>query len=266
MTTRNFQEAMEDFLETVCILLENKEEIVLENIRKYVHLSSDETAELAGLLEERGYLELDGEKVNLLPFGRIRGEEALSRHRYLTEFIKCICGVDEEKAEQNACRMEHVIDEDVFTGICAFMHGANTYDRVMTGNDLNMLLMPGNYEFIYSVYRPDTRYPRQLAADYLPMGNYARVDVGESSCFILPCPQNESDDEEVYPVTLWYCHKEKWFRAKACQMGWEIPSEAFFYHQYKGSSLIDAELDVALAVREEEIEKNRGALVVHLWK
>jgi Mn-dependent DtxR family transcriptional regulator len=44
-----------------------------------------------------------------------------NRHNQLTEFLAVITGVSKEQAEANACRIEHVIDEEVFAGILTYM-------------------------------------------------------------------------------------------------------------------------------------------------
>ena len=50
-----------------------------------------------------------------------RAEEIYGRHRLLTAFLKDVAGVTEEMAERNACRMEHILDQEVVDGISGYM-------------------------------------------------------------------------------------------------------------------------------------------------
>ena len=39
----------------------------------------------------------------------------------LTAFLQEVTGVSEEMAEENACRMEHILDQEVVDGISTYM-------------------------------------------------------------------------------------------------------------------------------------------------
>ena len=51
----------------------------------------------------------------------MRAEEIYRRHCLLTVFIKEVAKVSEQTAEENACRMEHILDKEVVDGISRFM-------------------------------------------------------------------------------------------------------------------------------------------------
>ena len=48
-------------------------------------------------------------------------DEIYARHVLLTRFLQKITGVSEEQAEENACKIEHDIDDDVKRGIEKWM-------------------------------------------------------------------------------------------------------------------------------------------------
>ena len=71
-----------------------------------------------GILEENGYVVTSD--VGFLEFtekGQALADDIYERHVLLTEFLQVTAGVDRDQAEQNACRIEHDIDEDVKRGI-----------------------------------------------------------------------------------------------------------------------------------------------------
>ncbi len=42
------------------------------------------------------------------------------RHQFLARFLERVLGVDAARADQNACRIEHVLDKEVFQRLTAF--------------------------------------------------------------------------------------------------------------------------------------------------
>ncbi|MBD6956455.1 MAG: metal-dependent transcriptional regulator, partial [Thermoplasmatales archaeon] len=53
--------------------------------------------------------------------GREIGKKILQRHRLIEEFLKFI-NVDESKIHDLACKIEHVIDDDVYNGISELLY------------------------------------------------------------------------------------------------------------------------------------------------
>ena len=53
--------------------------------------------------------------------GRQKAESVYERHKMLTAFLQKVAEVDREVAEEDACRMEHIISDEVFQGIKRFM-------------------------------------------------------------------------------------------------------------------------------------------------
>ena len=65
-------------------------------------------------------MEPSGE-IHLTEKGREQAEKIYGRHQLLTAFLKEIAGVPENMAEENACRMEHILDQEVVDGISRYM-------------------------------------------------------------------------------------------------------------------------------------------------
>jgi DtxR family Mn-dependent transcriptional regulator len=58
--------------------------------------------------------------VTLTRAGEQIGRSVEARHRFLAEFLEKVLGVDAVRADQNACRIEHVLDEEVYSRLTAF--------------------------------------------------------------------------------------------------------------------------------------------------
>jgi Mn-dependent DtxR family transcriptional regulator len=62
-------------------------------------------------MDQNGY-------ISLMPEGRKIAERIYARHKLLTKCLMAI-GIDEEKASDEACRIEHVIDDETYEKINA---------------------------------------------------------------------------------------------------------------------------------------------------
>lgn len=115
-------ESGEDYLEAI-LVLKNKNGFVRSvDIAKHLGYSKPSISRAMGILEKDGYIEFGlGNMINLTKSGEEKANDVYNRHQLLTKFLKKITGVSEEQAEQNACRVEHVIDVDIVLGIEKWM-------------------------------------------------------------------------------------------------------------------------------------------------
>ncbi len=64
-------------------------------------------------LEEQGLLEHERYRgVTLTERGKIRAAEIRERHDFLTSFLRDVVGVSPKIAEQDACKLEHILSEE----------------------------------------------------------------------------------------------------------------------------------------------------------
>ncbi len=72
---------------------------------------------------ENGHLELSDK-------GKLEGMECLARHEKLTQFFQMVSGMDQQRAQEDACRVEHYISPEGLKGIENFLQYGDVYDRV----------------------------------------------------------------------------------------------------------------------------------------
>jgi Mn-dependent DtxR family transcriptional regulator len=107
--------------------------------------------EMIQKLAEKGYLIYNSYRgVELTEQGREIGKKILQRHRLIEEFLKFI-NVDESKIHDLACKIEHVIDDDVFNGI------SNLLYKYRENGDLKLLLelSEGDGGYVVTVHGDD---------------------------------------------------------------------------------------------------------------
>jgi DtxR family Mn-dependent transcriptional regulator len=105
-------QSLEDYLEMVSFLSDEGEVRVTDiatrlGVSKPSVLTALKTLEAQGLLEHERY-----RTVTLTQQGAVMASEIRDRHNFLTAFLRDTIGVNPETAEEDACKMEHILSEE----------------------------------------------------------------------------------------------------------------------------------------------------------
>jgi DtxR family transcriptional regulator, Mn-dependent transcriptional regulator len=110
MNNKKLTPSSEDYLETILELSGRKDAVRSVDIAGHLGVSKASVNKAMGILREAGLIEqaLYGQ-IYLTGQGRQQAVEVLQRHSMLKRFLVEILGIEEATAEQDACKMEHVI-------------------------------------------------------------------------------------------------------------------------------------------------------------
>lgn len=113
-------ESAEDYLETILILFERNGQVRSIDIVNEMNFSKPSISIAMKKLRENGYIRMDvNGLITLTDEGRLIAERIYSRHKLLTKVLEAI-GIDEKKAEDEACKIEHDIDDETYERIRDF--------------------------------------------------------------------------------------------------------------------------------------------------
>lgn len=113
-------ESAEDYLETILILFERNGQVRSIDIVNEMNFSKPSISIAMKKLRENGYIRMDvNGLITLTDEGREIAERIYSRHKLLTKVLEAI-GIDEKKAEDEACKIEHDIDDETYERIRGF--------------------------------------------------------------------------------------------------------------------------------------------------
>ena len=116
-------ESAEMYLETILILKEKQAQIRAIDIVHSTGYTKPSVSRAMGLLKEHGHIEVDSAGyIELTEEGKSLASKILERHRVLVDFLKQI-GVSEEIADDDACKMEHVISDETLEKMKSFLSG-----------------------------------------------------------------------------------------------------------------------------------------------
>lgn len=115
-------ESGENYLETILVLKEKTGTVRSIDIARALNFSKPSVSRAMGILRESGFITMEANgEIQLTEAGRQKAESIYSRHRLLTGFLQEVAGVSLDVAEENACRMEHILDQEVVDGISNYM-------------------------------------------------------------------------------------------------------------------------------------------------
>ena len=110
-------ESAEDYLENILILSQRNGMVRSIDIVNEMNFSKPSISVAMKKLRESGDIEMDEDGyITLTEKGRELAERTYAKHRLLTKCLVAL-GVDEKKAADEACRIEHVIDEETYERI-----------------------------------------------------------------------------------------------------------------------------------------------------
>ena len=104
----------EDYLEAVLMLQKKNGMVRSIDFARHMEVSKPSVSRTVAILQEGGFLTVDSDYfLHLTEAGQEVAEKIYERHQFFAEQLVA-AGVDQETAEQEACRMEHVISDTSF--------------------------------------------------------------------------------------------------------------------------------------------------------
>ncbi len=110
-------ESAEMYLESILLLQERQGYVRAIDIAHHTGYTKPSVSRAVGLLKANGHITVDDSGyIQLTENGRAIASKILERHRILTEFLIRI-GVPSNIADDDACKMEHVVSDETFDRI-----------------------------------------------------------------------------------------------------------------------------------------------------
>lgn len=103
----------EDYLEAILVLQKKMGMVRSIDLARHMGFSKPSISHAVGVLKNGGFLTVDDGFLHLTVIGREIAEKIYERHLFFTEQL-VFMGVDRNIAEQDACRIEHVISDESF--------------------------------------------------------------------------------------------------------------------------------------------------------
>ena len=110
-------ESGENYLETLLRLQQKMGAVRSIDLAAELGYSKPSISRAVSVLKSNGYITVGADgHLDFTDEGLKRANEVYEKHRILTRFLSSL-GVSEETAEQDACRIEHIISDESFSAI-----------------------------------------------------------------------------------------------------------------------------------------------------
>mgnify|MGYP002543977219 FL=1 len=110
-------ESQEMYLETILKLKNKKGSVRAIDVAEELGYSKPSVSRAVGIMKKDGFIVVRADGlIDLTETGKEKAENIFARHKSLTQAL-VVMGLSPEAAEENACRVEHVITEEAFGAI-----------------------------------------------------------------------------------------------------------------------------------------------------
>ena len=109
------QESGENYLETILILSQKNGSVRSIDIANELNYSKPSISRAMGILKKAGLITIEKNgQINLTEIGHEKATAIYERHCLIKEFLIQTLQIDEELADKDACRIEHVLSVETF--------------------------------------------------------------------------------------------------------------------------------------------------------
>lgn len=127
----DLSDSLEDYLEVIAELAESGNKVRSSNIADRLNVKRPSVTSALRQLSQRGLITYSPYlPISLTAKGSRQAKSVQRRHSVMQDFLTRILGVQTEKAEDIACRLEHAMDQDVTTRLVRFLNYIDTCPRL----------------------------------------------------------------------------------------------------------------------------------------
>ncbi|MEA1936317.1 MAG: metal-dependent transcriptional regulator [Thermodesulfobacteriota bacterium] len=130
MSMKKLSSTMEDYLEAIFNLEKDLKAVRIKDIAEKMMVKLPTVTSMMGTLAQRGLVNHEKyEYVELTKKGKRIAKDVYRRHVIFRDFLMGILNIDAKTAEEDACRMEHVVSHVTLERFVKFMEFVETCPR-----------------------------------------------------------------------------------------------------------------------------------------
>jgi len=112
--TAKLSASLEDYLEAIYQISQEKQAAKARDISARLEVSKSSVTGALRALSRKGLVNYSPyDLITLTPEGKSVAEKVVRRHQVFRDFLITVLGVDEETAEESACRVEHALSGEI---------------------------------------------------------------------------------------------------------------------------------------------------------
>lgn len=123
--TQNLSSGLEDYLEAIYIAHLNETPLKGAELARKLNISRASVSEALSRLVAKELIKYNSyEAISLTKQGLDEAQKVYAKHHILKDFFEQVLGIPADEASENACKIEHIISENIldkminFTNFC----------------------------------------------------------------------------------------------------------------------------------------------------
>ena len=118
---KRYHQSEQDYLESILMLSQESTIVHRIDVAKRMNVSQAAVNKAIKLLLEKNYLYEDGKHLFLTKEGKAYAKRVYETHCTVRQFLQAL-GVSPTQAEEDACKMEHLISDETLSAMQAFLN------------------------------------------------------------------------------------------------------------------------------------------------
>lgn len=129
---QNLSSGLEDYLETIYIASTSDEHLKSAELARKLNVSRASVSEAIARLVNKGLVLYNSyEYILLTEKGKKEAIRVYKKHHILDDFFQNVLGVSPEMAGENACKIEHIISEEILLKIDKFSDFFKKHKKIL---------------------------------------------------------------------------------------------------------------------------------------
>ena len=117
----NLSSSLEDYLECVYNIINTNGSVKAIDISKELNVSRASVTEALNKLAKKEYINYGRyEMISITDSGIKKAKEIINKHNIIQSFFENVLGVENTEATEIACRIEHIISENILSKLSDF--------------------------------------------------------------------------------------------------------------------------------------------------
>ncbi|MBQ8373981.1 MAG: metal-dependent transcriptional regulator [Clostridia bacterium] len=115
-TYAKYHQSEEDYLESILLIGQKQSVVHRIDVARDLGVSGAAVNKAIKILIEKGYVFEEGKHLRLTENGERYARAVFEKHCIIRDFLRSL-GVSEQNAEEDACRMEHLLSEETVSAM-----------------------------------------------------------------------------------------------------------------------------------------------------
>ncbi len=132
MTKKQLTSGLEDYIEVISNHLKYHQKVRAIDISRELNVSRASVSEALKRLADMGLINYSRyDVISITEEGEKAAQRVINRHNLLKSFFTEILGLEDNEAVQNACKIEHVITENVYNRLTDYVKFNREHPELM---------------------------------------------------------------------------------------------------------------------------------------